>query len=62
MLEPLISLVRQEGFEPPTHGLEVHPLKNFLFTFSMKSVISRVLNLFFFRFFHKTHYFHGALL
>ena len=24
--EPLISLVRQEGFEPPTHGLEVHPL------------------------------------
>ena len=24
--EPIISLVRQEGFEPPTHGLEVHPL------------------------------------
>ena len=22
MPEPLISLVRQEGFEPPTHGLE----------------------------------------
>ena len=21
-LKPLISLVRQEGFEPPTHGLE----------------------------------------
>ena len=36
----LISLVIQEGFEPPTHGLEV--LNTYLYTFYMLFLVYRI--------------------
>ena len=50
MLDPLILLVRPEGFEPPTHGLEVLYHLFFVFADSKNPVKSRVLRISFFIF------------
>ena len=57
--EPLISLVRQEGFEPPTHGLEGLPGYFYLFPSRAAPIKSRVPEPYNFIFSIKIHCFLG---
>ena len=59
MLEPLISLVRQEGFEPPTHGLEGLPGYFYLFPSRAAPIKSRIPEPYNFIFSIKIHCFLG---
>ena len=59
---PLISLVHQEGFAPPTHGLEVHPV-NFT-KYIDAAQLSKIKEFSYGKkhIFHKIPYFQEALL